>query len=64
MAEWEHSLNQFNRKTKMARAKTPKQIAAKIRSLKKQITKLERQKKKAASSRKKTRRKTTKRRKK
>ncbi len=31
----------------MAKAKTPKQIAAKIKSLKKQITKLEKQKKAA-----------------
>jgi len=31
----------------MAHAKTPKQIAAKISSLKKQVTKLERMKKKA-----------------
>lgn len=32
----------------MAKAKTPKQIAVKIRSLKKQVTKLEKSKKKAA----------------
>ena len=36
----------------MAKAKTPKQIAAKIRSLKKQVTKLEKQKKKAAMKKK------------
>ena len=43
----------------MARTKTPKQIAAKIKSLKRQITRLERQKKKAGkkkSRRKKKRR--------
>jgi len=33
----------------MAKAKTPKQIAIKIRSLKKQVTKLERNKKKAVA---------------
>ena len=32
----------------MAKAKTPKQLAIKIRSLKKQVTRLERQKKRAA----------------
>jgi hypothetical protein len=37
----------------MAKAKTPKQLTIKIRSLKKQITKLEKQKKKAASKTKK-----------
>ena len=38
---------------KMARAKTPKQLDVKIRSLKKQITKLEKQKKKAVAAQKK-----------
>ena len=33
----------------MARAKTPKQIAVKIRSLKRQINRLEKSKKKAAN---------------
>jgi len=37
----------------MAKAKTPKQIAVKIKSLKKQITRLERAKKKSAAKRKK-----------
>lgn len=37
----------------MAKAKTPKQIAIKIRSLKKQITKLEKAKKKAVEIKKK-----------
>lgn len=37
----------------MAKRKTPKQIAAKIKSLKKQITKLEKAKKKAAAAKKK-----------
>jgi len=37
----------------MAKTKTPKQLATKIKSLKKQITKLERQKKKAAAKKKK-----------
>lgn len=32
----------------MAKAKTPKQLAVKIRSLKKQVTKLEKSKKKVA----------------
>ena len=32
----------------MAKAKTPKQLAVKIRSLKKQVSKLEKSKKKAA----------------
>ena len=36
----------------MARAKTPKQIAVKIRSLKKQVTRLEKSKKKAAKRKK------------
>jgi len=39
----------------MAKAKTPKQIAIKIRSLKKQITKLEKSKKRASVSKKKRR---------
>jgi len=48
----------------MAKGKTPKQIAAKIKSLKKQITRLERQKKKAASKKgKKTKKKAARRRK-
>ncbi len=40
----------------MARAKTPKQIAAAIRSLKKKIRTLEKQKKKAAKRKKKKKR--------
>ncbi len=36
----------------MAKAKTPKQLAVKIRSLKKQVTKLEKSKKKAARKKK------------
>lgn len=37
----------------MAKAKTPKQLAIKIRSLKKQVIKLEKQKKRASASKKK-----------
>lgn len=44
----------------MAKAKTPKQIAAKIRSLKKQITRLDKQKKKAAAKKKPAKRKAAK----
>lgn len=39
----------------MAKGKTPKQIAVKIKSLKKQITRLEKQKKRAAAKKKKRR---------
>jgi hypothetical protein len=40
----------------MAKGKTPKQIAVKIRSLKKQISKLEKQRKRAAARKKKKKR--------
>jgi len=39
--------------TKMAKAKTPKQIAVKIKSLKRQVTKLEKQRKRAMAAKKK-----------
>ena len=41
----------------MAKGKTPKQLAVKIRSLKNQIKKLEKQKKNAAARKKKTKKK-------
>lgn len=45
----------------MARVKTPKQIDAKVKSLKKQVAHLEKQKKKAvAAAKKKTKKKTAK----
>ena len=39
---------QLKRGSKMGKAKTPKQLAVKIRSLKKQVARLEKQKKRAS----------------